>query len=192
MAIAMRLMRDLAGQAFRVQLVCLQRSRPRAVSAYTRFFAAPLQFDAPQSELRFDARWLLAPVAGGDAAGHAELQLEARRAETAVAPRLAERARAMAQALLSGGTLSAPQLAEALGLHERTLRRRLAREGVELQQVMAAARFALARQMLLETGLPIGAIAAALGYAEASVLVRAFTAWAGCTPGTWRARARLS
>lgn len=192
MAIAMQLMRDIAGPGFAAQEVFLQRRRPRRVGAYTRYFAAPLKFDAAQSEVRFAAHWLQVPVAGGDAAAHARVQTQARTAETAVSPGLVERARATAQALLSGGSVSTPQLAAALSLHERTLRRRLARDGVRARQVMAAARFELSRQMLLDTQLTIAAIARALDYADAAAFLRAFRGWAGCTPGAWRAQARAA
>jgi AraC-like DNA-binding protein len=188
-AIGMRLLRALSGRGFRAQEVFLQRSPPRAVAGYERFFAAPLRFDAPHSEIRFDAQWLEAPVAGGDASRHALAQQAALQAEAAVAQGIVERARAVAQVLLSGGTVSAPQLAAALGLHERTLRRRLAQQGARLQDLMFAARYQLACQMLQDTQLPLGAIAMALGYADAPAFVRAFRGWAGITPGAWRAGA---
>ncbi len=68
------------------------------------------------------------------------------------------------------------------------MRRRLAREGTGYHEVIAAARQELAQQLLRETPLPLAAIAAALGYADAPAFVRAFRAWAGCTPGQWRRR----
>jgi AraC-like DNA-binding protein len=54
---------------------------------------------------------------------------------------------------------------------------------------MFAARYQLACQMLQDTQLPLGAIAMALGYADAPAFVRAFRGWAGITPGAWRAGA---
>ena len=46
------------------------------------------------------------------------------------------------------------------------------------------ARYAMAQQLLANTSMNIAEIAASLGYAEASAFVRAFTRWAGTTPGS--------
>lgn len=189
-AIGMRLMRALAGPGFRAREVCLARARPANPAPYRRFFAAPLQFDATQSELRFDRTWLQAPVAGADPEDHEGAQRLARSVEADAPLGAADRALAVAHVLLTGGAVTAPAMADALGLHERTLRRRLADEGTSIKDVIAAARFELAKQLLRETQLPIGRIAAALGYGDASAFLRAFRGWAGSTPGQWRAARR--
>lgn len=189
-AVGGQLLRGLAGPDFAPREVALMRPVPRRPAAYRRCFGAPVGFEAPHSEIRFDARWLDAPVVGTDGRTHAAARRVALSAEPAVAPTLAARAQAAAQVLLAGGAASAAQLADAFGLHERTLRRRLAREGSSFNAVVAAARFELARQLLRETRLPLAAVADALGYADAPAFVRAFRGWAGCTPGRWRAAAQ--
>ena len=47
-------------------------------------------------------------------------------------------------------------------------------------------RFEIARQLLGDTKVPLGQIAAALGYSEAGAFTRAFRRWAGQTPTVWR------
>jgi len=47
-------------------------------------------------------------------------------------------------------------------------------------------RFEIARQLLGDTKVPLGQIAAALGYTEAGAFTRAFRRWSGQTPGAWR------
>jgi DNA topoisomerase-3 len=44
----------------------------------------------------------------------------------------------------------------------------------------------IARQLLEDTEVPLGQIAAALGYSEASAFTRAFRRWSGQTPTAWR------
>ena len=185
MAIGLRLLRGVAGDGFALREVLLARARPADVAPYRRFFAAPLQFDATQSELRFDQAWLQRPAMGADPVDHEAAQRLA--AQASGAPGMAERARTVAHVLIAGGEVSAPAVAEALGLHERTLRRRLAGEGVGIRDVVAAARFELAKQLLRDTRLPVERVAAALGYADPSAFLRAFRAWSGTTPGQWRA-----
>ncbi len=188
LAIGMRAMRALAGPRFRATGVWLAHGRPRQLAPYRRVFGAPLQFNAPRSELHFDADWLHAPLAGADEVRHAFVQRAVRLAEVALASGLEDRVRAAVRALLMTGDASAARVAAALGLHERTLRRRLAGEGLGLQQIVAHERYEVARQLLADTRLGLSDIANALGFAEAAVFVRAFRRWAGCTPGQWRAR----
>lgn len=189
MALALRLMQRLAGPRFRPAEVCLAHGAPRRRAPYTQLFAASLRFDAPRTELQFAAHWLQEPVFGADAMQHALVERAIRVDATGLVPGLVERTRAAVQALLLVGDASAVRVAAALGLHERTLRRRLATAGASLQALVAEQRFELARQLLHDTRLGMGEIAAVLGFAEASVFVRAFGSWAGCPPGLWRERA---
>ncbi len=74
-----------------------------------------------------------------------------------------------------------------LGMHRRTLNRRLAEQGTTIAKVLNEVRFQLARQLLSETDLPFVEIAATLNYTDASTFTRAFRAWSGTTPTLWRA-----
>ncbi len=188
MALAMRLMTALAGPRFCATEVWLAHAPPRQRAPYRRVFGAPLKFDAPRTELHFAADWLQAPVAGADAMQHELVQRAIREAEAGVAPGLAGRTRAAVRVLLMSGDASTARIADAVGLHERTLRRRLAAEGESVQSLLGQARYEVACQLLRETQLGLRDIADALGYAEAPVFVRAFRGWAGCPPGQWRAR----
>jgi AraC-like DNA-binding protein len=187
LALGMRLMHGLAGPRFRAAEVCLPHVAPRLKGPYRRVFGAPLSFDAPRAEIQFAADWLQAPVIGADAVQRDLVQRAARLADAGASPGLAGRTRAAVRVLLMSGNVSAARVAGAMGLHERTLRRRLTAEGESLQHMVAQARFEVARQLLRETRLGLQDIADALGYAEAAVFVRAFRGWAGCTPGQWRA-----
>jgi AraC-like DNA-binding protein len=142
----------------------------------------PRPLFAPHGESISD----LAPIAGGDAAVHAIARRAASDTTTDTDRRLTEAARGVVRALVMSHALSGPAVAAALGLHKRTLRRRLGAEGSGLTELIAEARFDVARQLLRETGLPLKDAADALGYADADAFVRAFRGWAGCTPGQWR------
>lgn len=187
MALGMRLLQALAGPGFRATEVWLPHVAPRQRATYGRVFGAPLVFDAARAEIHFASRWLDAPVAGADALQHELVQRAIRLSEAGVSPGFAGRTRAVVRVLLMSGDVSAPRVAAAMGVHERTLRRQLKADGENLQQMVAAARYDVARQLLRETRLGLQDIADALGYAEAAVFVRAFRGWAGCTPGQWRA-----
>jgi AraC-like DNA-binding protein len=187
MAIGMRLLCALAGPGFRAVETWLPHVAPRQRASYRRVFGAPLRFDAPRAEIVFDAAWLHAPVAGANRVQHELVQRAICQAEAGVSPGPAGRTRAAVRVLLMIGDTSAARVAAALGLHERTMRRRLADEGESLQAMVAQARFEVACQLLRETELGLADIADALGYADAAAFVRAFRGWAGTTPGRWRA-----
>ena len=188
-AMLMTALRGLCGPTFSAVAVHIAHAAPTQCAPYRRVFAAPVVFDAPHSEVRFDAAWLQAANVGADVVAHLDARSAARAAATGSARSLAEATRGAVRALVMSGALSAESVAAALGLHERTLRRRLNVEGTSLMALVAEARFDVGRQLLHETRLPLGEIAEALGYAEASAFVRAFRGWAGCTPGQWRQRA---
>lgn len=187
LAMAMTALRGLCGPAFRASEVCVAHAAPADRAPYRRFFAAPVVFDAAHSEIRFDARWLQAPNIGSDAVAHRAARLALRDATAGNGRRVAEATRGVVRALVMSGTLSGPAVAAALGLHERTLRRRLDADGTKLSELIAEARFHAARQLLRETRLNLKEIASALGYADAGAFVRAFRGWSGSTPGRWRA-----
>jgi AraC-like DNA-binding protein len=80
-------------------------------------------------------------------------------------------------------------VARQLGVHERTLNRRLRAEGTTFQRELEAIRYGTAQQLLGETAMSLAQVATALEYADASAFSRAFKRWSGVTPAQWRARA---
>ena len=74
-----------------------------------------------------------------------------------------------------------------LGLHPRTLRRRLRQEGTSFETIKDEVRHAAARELLMLGALGIADIAFTLDYASVSSFVHAFRRWSGVSPGRWRA-----
>lgn len=83
------------------------------------------------------------------------------------------------QRLATGAPMA--QVAAALGLGERTLRRRLAAEETTYQLLLDEVRSALASE-LLATGLRVVDVAARLGYAESASFIHAHRRWTGVSP----------
>jgi AraC-like DNA-binding protein len=191
LAIGAAMMRGLCGPDWRPTEVRLPHARPSMPLAWRRCFGAPVHFEATAAEIWFDAACLGQRPPQSDPSQQIELLQVAQRTEAEQALPLAERTRHVVRALVMTGALTGDHVAHALSLHPRTLRRKLAAEGSSLKVVAAAARFDVARQLLRDTGVPLGDIAEVLGYAELSAFVRAFCGWAGCPPGQWRAAAAL-
>lgn len=185
-AIAYRILVDLCGPTWRPLRVQFSHSEPDNVAAWRRVFGPRVSFGAEVSGVVFDASWLARPVEGADATLHTVLARAIREVQAHDALNFAEQVeRALPQLLLSGMG-SAPAVARLFAIHERTLRRRLEADGRGLQQLLNAARFELAQQLLANTALPVSEIATALRYDDPNVFSRAFRNWAGLSPTQWR------
>lgn len=86
------------------------------------------------------------------------------------------------QLLASGRSADQEGVARALGMSERTLRRKLADEGTSYRELAAETGGMLAEEFL-RSGLTVDQVAGRLGYADASSFTHAFTSWRGVTPG---------
>jgi AraC-like DNA-binding protein len=94
----------------------------------------------------------------------------------------------MARSLLRGGEFAPPQVAKILGLHERTLQRRLREEGTSFEKIKDDARKEWAQSLLVQPAVSLTQIALMLGYADPSAFSRSCRRWFGEAPRTYRTR----
>lgn len=78
------------------------------------------------------------------------------------------------------------EIAQRLGLSERSLRRQLACDDTSYQALLNEVREALATELLTTTTLPVEQVARRLGYSETASFTRAFTRWCGKSPRQYR------
>jgi AraC-like DNA-binding protein len=90
--------------------------------------------------------------------------------------------------LLGTKRCSLDELAAALGVHPRTLNRRLKASDTSFREIYEGARHHLAMQLLRDTRSSIQNIALVLNYSGSNAFGRAFTQWEGVPPATWRRR----
>jgi AraC-like DNA-binding protein len=88
--------------------------------------------------------------------------------------------------LLPHGKAYAGEISRKLGMSERTLARRLSREGLTLTRVLGDLKLELAKRYLLDENLTISEIALLLGYREVSAFTHAFNRWCGKPPTEMR------
>jgi AraC-like DNA-binding protein len=81
-------------------------------------------------------------------------------------------------------------VAAALHVSARTLRRHLDEEGTSFRAVVEQTREYLAEELLVTAGLSVEQVADRLGYSESSSFVHAFRRWKGASPGRWAQTAR--
>lgn len=96
------------------------------------------------------------------------------------------RARKVLRGLLMEGQSSMADVARALGVGDRTLRRSLAREGATFEHLRDDVRLAIAHDLLSMSSLAIGDLAVTLDFSTPSTFIRAFRRWTGKTPAAWR------
>jgi AraC-like DNA-binding protein len=78
------------------------------------------------------------------------------------------------------------EVARALGLSARTLKRKLASVGVSYSELVDRERHALALRLLQTKRLTLEEIAQRLHYSSMTNFARAFRRWTGATPGHYR------
>ena len=82
-------------------------------------------------------------------------------------------------------------VADLLGLSERTLTRRLANEGVTFQGLLRSVNTERAKNYLVHSKKTIADISNLMGYSETAAFSRAFTDWTGQSPSAWRTRPKM-
>lgn len=88
--------------------------------------------------------------------------------------------------LMPHGKARAAEVAQKLGLSEKTLARRLWSEGLRFAGVRQRLRCDLAKHHLADKDLPISRIAWLLGYQDVAAFTNAFKRWTGRTPRSFR------
>jgi AraC-like DNA-binding protein len=173
---------ELCGAEWRPTLVKL----PRNLAPYRATFNAPLQFDAVRATVAFPGRWLSRPVPGADPVLHRLLLREVQSRMEEADPLVCGDVRRAIISLLHEGECSRAKVARMLGLHERTLCRRLQSSGTTFHDLLDEVRSEMAQQLLHDTHVPIAQIARELGFTNSTVMARAFRRWNGLSPREYR------
>ena len=167
---------------------CFPYSAPPHAEAYRVLFDGPTRFDAEDTAIRFDARYLALPIKRDEAAMN---QMLPRALPIQVRPYRRDRllVQRVRQVLLNQpqDAHNADDLAALLHTSARTLHRQLKEEGATLQALKDEVRRERAMALLQRTNRPIKQIAAATGFLNEKSFIRAFKTWTGMAPGEWRA-----
>ncbi|MBT8079285.1 MAG: AraC family transcriptional regulator [Gammaproteobacteria bacterium] len=94
--------------------------------------------------------------------------------------------RSLLRKLIPTGKFSIGVVADQIGVHQRTLQRRLSAAGLTYAELLDESRAELAREFLTTSNLPMVNLAYMLGYADQSAFNHAFKRWYGTTPRAWR------
>lgn len=180
--------RSAAGSSLRLQSISFRHRSGHDVCRFVRFFGCPVRFGGERDEIALsppalDRRNPLVDAAVCDfLTRHLDDEIGTIHADTSLKAKLL----GLLANALEGGIPQAADIARTLGMSERTLYRRLAKEGVTYRDVVREAQFVLARQLLADSACPIAEIASRTGFSEQSTFSRAFKRRMGHTPAHYR------
>jgi AraC-like DNA-binding protein len=185
-AVTVNALRTLYGSDWNPAEVLLPRAAPTDVEPYRRHYRASVRFNQEIAALVFPAHDLNRRVAGADPMVRALLEERIEQMKGDPRSEFSDDIRRLLRTRLTSHHCSADDVADLMAMHRRTLSRRLKDGGMGYRALANEVRFEIARQLLQDTQVPLGQIAAALGYSEASAFTRAFRRWSGRTPKAWR------
>lgn len=190
MAAAFTILRALCGPTWAPTEVLLVHQPMAGREPYDRLFGVRVQFGSDRNAVTFMSTWLKRRVHGANVAKRALLERElAVIAQQHPLPAATSTRRALI-ACIATGNASVEAVAAAMGLHPRSLNRRLAQESTSVFELLKAVRFQIARDLLENTSLSIGEIASTLLYANIGAFTRAFRLWSHQSPSDWRMKRR--
>jgi AraC-like DNA-binding protein len=152
------------------------------------FYRAPMLFDQPRTEIRFDASLLDLPIMPDEerlnrflASMPGALLIRYRDDSS-----MADRVRGILRRNLKRAC-SLEDVAEMLHVSQQTVRRRLLEEeNSGFQEIKDRLRHDIAAHLLQKSRLTLEEIALSLGFSELSTFHRAFRRWTGLAPGEFR------
>ena len=186
MAIGFNILRSLCGAQWRLSALHLAHAAPSNVDGLKRIFGVKPTFDTEETALIFPEQWLDRRLPSADPLLHRLMEERARELEIVSDGGLIERLRRTITPMVGSRDCTLSRAAEQLGMHARTLNRRLADEGTSFRQLREELRLEAACQLLRNTRMAACDIAEAVGYSDGTALSRAFRRWAGMPPGRWR------
>jgi len=178
----------LAGRRIPLTRAAFDFPAPEHGIEYHVMFCSELGFDAAQTEVCFDPRYLDCPLVQDEAG----LKRFLRDAPQSVFIKYrntdgwAARVRRRLRKTSGEDWPTFEALAEELHVTPSTLRRRLEGEGLSYRELKDGLRRDKAIDLLCRTTLSVEAIASDLGYHEVSAFYRAFRHWTGTRPGAYR------
>jgi AraC-like DNA-binding protein len=164
--------------------VWFKHPRPDYAERYQPLFDCPIRFAQSTNAILFPRAFLDKPQAHADETMVNILTDTATRIvnEARANDRVSDRVRALLRHDVDLGTVDLESLAQRLGMQRRTLRTKLANEGISINKLLDEVRCSAACEDLRRPDVCIKSTAQRLGFSERTAFHRAFKRWTGKTP----------
>ncbi len=177
----------LGGRVAREAELWFTCEKPRHADRYTALADVRASFERPFNAVTMPRRYLDAPVLSAEPAMAELCRQQCEKLLANMRDRRGLAGRIREQLLRAPGQFPGiERIAGQYGLSQRTLRRRLDEEGTSYRKLIDEVRLELARTYLTSTALPVGEIAALLGYDDAANFRRAFKRMQRVSPVAYR------
>jgi len=176
------------GPEFRCLRVVLPYQRPRSDENYQTAFDAPVTFGGDHFRLVIPAGWLDQPWRQVAMPQQAQAPVEKMTAITDNP--LIQKIACIVDGMLSMDRISFKETAKILEMPARSLQRHLAAAGVSFEQIADGRRRERARDLLADSDMRIGDVAALSGYADGAHFTRACRRWFAMSPYEFRSTQR--
>jgi len=153
---------------------------------YRRRFGCEIRFGEPVDGVVFSPEDLASPILMHSSHVHRDMVAYVESNFPAQRPPVHAEVRGLVIRRLALGDCSSSEVARAMNLHHRTLRRRLREEGSSFQNVKDEIRRDLTLYYLERTKLDFTSISEKLGFAEQSIFSRSCRKWFGTSPSNLR------
>lgn len=182
-----RLVHAFAGESVRAQRVEFVHQPLAPLSRYRQFFGCEVLFNQEFDRLLFDPSVLQRPLVAADGPVQAQVDDYVRHLLSRCEENLELQVRTLVSQTIGLQQHSLAHIAALLGLHPRTLQRRLLVENLQFKALVQDVKMKTASWYLSASSLEITQLADMLGYAEIAAFSKAFRLSQGVSPSQWRA-----
>lgn len=182
LGLANNIIKMLHGGDFRPEAILMRAPAPLEHGRYQHFFKAPVYFGREYDALLLSQEYLCKPIDQSNPALHALLDQYINEALLDEPLDLVHQLKQLIHRLLPTQRCNLQLVANHLGLHKRTLQRRLSDHSIIFEEMLDDIRRERADSYLTELEMPMTQIAGLLGYREQSSFNRACRRWYGITP----------
>lgn len=159
-------------------MVQFRHAAPIALGVHQRYFGPELMFEQDRNAIYMDAATLRQARLPNQGEPRAAAKLIVRELSGRQAPDLAVQVEGAIRSA-NFTDCSVKNIAEAIGISQRTLQRRLAAQATSITIIKDTVRADLALKYVRQSTLQLGQISEILGYSELSAFTRAFKHWHG-------------
>ncbi|MDP3735965.1 MAG: AraC family transcriptional regulator [Hyphomonadaceae bacterium] len=181
-------LRQLGGPGYKPSQVWFLHAPISPMTAYRKTFGVTPLFNRPRMGISVERSFLDSWRSGASSQLRQIAETYLRQLSPPREKTFSIRVANVARSLLRGKECTPEQAARALGIHPRTLQRRLQSEGASFEKIKDEVRRATAESLLAQPSVSLSQIALMLDYADSSAFSRSCRRWFGEAPSIVRKR----